>query len=238
MLHASAEQRLAHSGRFLLFQNGCWTFAAAGYPASGSREREETDSMGHLFGHDIAMPGGRLDARKRGSFLSIGRFSVIALGLAVALVLPISRAAGQATSPAPGGESEVQLLQPSGPGQAAPPVTVTLKDALDRARKLDPTLLGAISDAKSAHEDRIQARNAMLPTITGTSQYLGTQGNGGIKFRRKIRDKRRNSRLPRLGRPASGPLARRPHGNGSTPAPKQPRPWPTPRQKLRAAGWP
>jgi outer membrane protein TolC len=134
--------------------------------------------MGHLFGHDIAMPGGRLDARKRGSFLSIGRFSVIALGLAVALVLPISRAVAQATSPAPGGESEVQLLQPSGPGQAAPPITVTLKDALDRARKLDPTLLGATSDAKSAHEDRIQARNAMLPTITGTSQYLNTQGNG------------------------------------------------------------
>src|SRR6202162_726111 len=178
MLHASAEQRLAHSGRFLLFQNGCWTFAAAGDPARGSRQRGETDSMGHLFGHDIAMPGGRLDARKRGLFLSIGRFSVIALGRAVALVLPISRAAGQATSPASGGESEVQLLQPSGPGQAAPPVTVTLKDALDRARKLDPTLLGATSDAKSAHEDRIQARNAMLPTITGTSQYLNTQGNG------------------------------------------------------------
>ena len=34
-------------------------------------------------------------------------------------------------------------------------------------------------DAKSAHEDRLQARNAMLPTITATSQYLGTQGDGG-----------------------------------------------------------
>jgi len=137
-------------------------------------------SMGHLFGLiDIAMSRGRLAARQGGSCPSIGRFSVIALGLAIALVLPISRAAAQATSPAPSGESEVQLLKPSGPGQAAPPTTVTLQDALERARKLDPTLLGATSDARSAREDRIQARNAMLPTITATTQYLGTQGNGG-----------------------------------------------------------
>ena len=108
-----------------------------------------------------------------------GVFPSIALGLAVAVILPISRAAAQATSPAPGGESDVQLLQPSGPGQAAPPTTVTLQDALERARKLDPTLLGATYDARSAREDRIQARNAMLPTITATTQYLGTQGNGG-----------------------------------------------------------
>jgi len=135
--------------------------------------------MGHLIGHNIAMSGGRLDARKRGAFLSIRRFSVIAMALAVSLVLPISRASAQATSPAPSGESEVQLLKPSGPGQEAPPTTVTLQDALERARKLDPTLLGATSDARSAREDRIQARNAMLPTITATTQYLGTQGDGG-----------------------------------------------------------
>ena len=58
-------------------------------------------------------------------------------------------------------------------------MTVTLQDALERARKLDPTLVGAVSDARSAREDRIQARNAMLPQITGTTQYLGTQGDGG-----------------------------------------------------------
>ena len=31
----------------------------------------------------------------------------------------------------------------------------------------------------SAREDRLQARNAMLPKISATTQYLGTQGNGG-----------------------------------------------------------
>jgi outer membrane protein TolC len=136
--------------------------------------------MGHSFGLlDIALSGGRLDAPESGPRATMKRFSVIALGLAVSLVLPTSKAEAQANSPAPSGESDVQLLQPTGPNQAAPPLTVTLQDALERARKLDPTLLGANSDARSAREDRLQARNAMLPTITATTQYLGTQGDGG-----------------------------------------------------------
>jgi len=138
------------------------------------------DSMGHSFGLlGFALSSVRLDVRSSGPFKSIGRFSVLVLGLAVAAIFPTSRAAAQATSPAPSGESDVQLLQPSGPGQATPPTTVTLQDALERARKLDPTLLGAVSDASSAREDRLQARNAMLPAVTATTQYLGTQGNGG-----------------------------------------------------------
>jgi len=138
------------------------------------------DFMGHSFGLlDIGLSSGRLDARQSDSYTSVRRFSVIALGLAVALILPFSRAAAQATPSAPGTESDVQLLQPSGPGQATPPTTVTLQDALERARKLDPTLLGAVSDARSAREDRLQARNAMLPTISATTQYLNDQGDGG-----------------------------------------------------------
>jgi len=138
------------------------------------------DSMGHLFGLlNIALSNGRLAARWRNSITEISRFSIIAMALAVSAVLPIARAGAQADSAAPGGESEVKLLQPTGPGQTTPPVTVTLQDALEKARKLDPTLLGATSDARSAREDRIQARNAMLPTISATTQYLGTQGNGG-----------------------------------------------------------
>jgi outer membrane protein TolC len=136
--------------------------------------------MGHLFGLvDIDLSNRRLVARRSGSFTSSRRYSVIALGLAVAVIFPMSKAAAQAISPAPSGESDVQLLQPSGPGQSTPPTTITLQDALERARKLDPTLLGAVSDARSAHEDRLQARNAMLPSITATTQYLGTQGDGG-----------------------------------------------------------
>jgi outer membrane protein TolC len=138
------------------------------------------DSMGDSFGLiDIFLSNGRRVLRQSCSLRSIGHFSVIALGLAVALIFPISRAAAQAASQAPSDESDVKLLQPTGPGQATPPTTITLQDALERARKLDPTLLGATYDARSAREDRLQARNAMLPSINATTQYLGTQGDGG-----------------------------------------------------------
>jgi outer membrane protein TolC len=138
------------------------------------------NSMGYSFGLLVfACSRVGLNPRSGGSFTSIRRFSVLALGLAAAVILPATRAAAQAPSPAPSAESDVQLLQPTGPGQATPPATVTLQDALERARKLDTTLLGAVSDAKSAREDRLQARNAMLPSLTATTQYLGTQGNGG-----------------------------------------------------------
>jgi outer membrane protein TolC len=74
-------------------------------------------------------------------------------------------------------QSPVQLIQLAGLAQAAP-ITVTLKDALERAQKLDPLLEAAGSDAKTAREDRLQARNALLPNFTATSQYLNTEGNG------------------------------------------------------------
>lgn len=106
----------------------------------------------------------------RGAWTSWG-----ALGLAAAMLLPSGTAAQEAKG-APNTEQEVQFVH--GPAQTTPPLTITFQDALDRARKLDPTMLGATSDARSAREDRFQARNAMLPTLTGTAQYLNTQGNG------------------------------------------------------------
>ena len=109
----------------------------------------------------------------------ITRPFIVSLCMAFAILIPPSKAVAQRTAPAAPSESDVQMVQPSGPGQATPPITVTLQDALERARKIDPQFLGAVSDAKSAHEDRLQARNAMLPSITATSQYLGTQGDGG-----------------------------------------------------------
>jgi outer membrane protein TolC len=180
MLHASAEYEFVCCGWILLLQGRCRAFAPAWEAGGSGRKREEMDSMGYSFGLvDIAVSSGQLDARQSGSLTPIKRFSLIALGLAVAAIVPLSHAAAQEPSPAPSTESDVQLLRPSGPGQATPPTTVTLQDALERARKLDPTLLGAVSDARSAREDRIQARNTMLPAITATTQYLGTQGDGG-----------------------------------------------------------
>lgn len=105
--------------------------------------------------------------------------AILAIGLAVALGILPTQLAAQANAPSAGSESQVQLVQPQGPGQSTPPITVTLKDALDRASKLDAIYTAAVLDAKSAHEDRTQARAALLPSVNGSMQYLGTQGDGG-----------------------------------------------------------
>lgn len=73
-------------------------------------------------------------------------------------------------------ESSVQLATPS--GTSAPPVTITLRDAIERAQRLDAQTLSALADAKVAHDERTIARAALLPNISYTTQFLGTQGNG------------------------------------------------------------
>ncbi len=74
--------------------------------------------------------------------------------------------------------SGVQFVQPAGAKTTAPPVTVTLQDAIERARHFDAQFLAANTEAKISQEDRMQARNAMLPQVNATTQYLNTQGNG------------------------------------------------------------
>lgn len=60
------------------------------------------------------------------------------------------------------------------------PVILTYKDALVMAEKNDPAVLAATGDAASANEDRRQARAALYPSLSGRSEYLGTQGNGKL----------------------------------------------------------
>jgi outer membrane protein TolC len=60
------------------------------------------------------------------------------------------------------------------------PVTLTFKDALALAEKNDPGVLAAAGDAASANEDRRQARAALYPSLSGRSEYLGTEGNGKL----------------------------------------------------------
>ncbi|HJT00979.1 MAG TPA: TolC family protein [Terriglobales bacterium] len=83
--------------------------------------------------------------------------------------------------PAPGSAGVgVQLAEPGAPGQTGPPVTITFQDALARASKNYAQYLSAVTDAKVANEDRAQARDAMLPSLNYSQQYLGTQGNGKL----------------------------------------------------------
>jgi outer membrane protein TolC len=58
------------------------------------------------------------------------------------------------------------------------PVTITLQDALQRAKLINPDSLRAARDAAIAREDFAQARAALLPGISDTNQYTFSQSNG------------------------------------------------------------
>lgn len=126
--------------------------------------------------------------RRRGNHLTgISCLPYRAILCALAVILAVAGAASQARAQEPSArdetkstaEAQLQLLQPPGANNATPPLTITLQDAIERARKSDAQFLAAVSGAKSAREDRLQARNAILPVASYTSQALLTQGNGG-----------------------------------------------------------
>ncbi len=97
--------------------------------------------------------------------------------LLLVLVLPAVPALGQ-TGDSSAASSSLQLVHPAGAENTGPPITLTLHDALERARQYDTAFSSAMTDAKIAHEDRVQARAALLPTTSFTTQELLTKGNG------------------------------------------------------------
>jgi outer membrane protein TolC len=72
-----------------------------------------------------------------------------------------------------------QLLpeKASPPVLPATPLTITLADAITRARANSPEFLAVVTDAGLAREDRVQARAAMLPALNYTTGFLYTEGN-------------------------------------------------------------
>lgn len=83
-------------------------------------------------------------------------------------------------APVPAMLPEVDLMEPGTPGQTGPPVTITLQDAIARARRNYAQYLSAVTDARLAREDQRQAWAALLPSVSYSQQYLGTQGNGKL----------------------------------------------------------
>src|ERR1700730_17840954 len=106
----------------------------------------------------------------------IVRSILLTTGLTLGLSILLSQAGAQNPPASRTDQSPVVLVQPSGPGQATPPITITLQDALERARKNDLGFLTAVGDAKSAHEDRLQSRNAMLPSLSESTQFSTHRG--------------------------------------------------------------
>ncbi|MFI5115055.1 MAG: TolC family protein [Terriglobales bacterium] len=82
--------------------------------------------------------------------------------------------------------SRAQAIPPAPP---APPVTInaqapastvslTLADALARAKANSPQFQAALTQLGMAREDRVQARAALLPGVDYNNQFIYTEGNG------------------------------------------------------------
>jgi outer membrane protein TolC len=62
--------------------------------------------------------------------------------------------------------------------QSSSAVTLTLADALTRAKANSPQFQAALTQLGVAREDRVQARAALLPGVNYTNSFIYTQGNG------------------------------------------------------------
>ena len=71
----------------------------------------------------------------------------------------------------------VALAQNPAPA-ASPPLTLTLAEAMQRARQYSQQIYSANIAAQLAHEDAVQAKAAILPTAQAQSGYIYTQPNG------------------------------------------------------------
>ena len=61
---------------------------------------------------------------------------------------------------------------------SAAPLTITLQDALARARANEPQYRTALTNYGVARQNTVQSRAALLPNVSYNAQYLYTQGDG------------------------------------------------------------
>ena len=95
-------------------------------------------------------------------------------GVVLALLSSCGWAVAQA---APGASAQAGASAQVSNQQGAPP-TITLQDALQRARTNLPQFQSALTDLGVAKQDKVIARAAMLPSVNYTTQALFTQANG------------------------------------------------------------
>ena len=58
------------------------------------------------------------------------------------------------------------------------PLTLTLQDALAKARQVNPEYRSALTDYGLAKQDKVQSRAALLPNVDFSTSFLYTQGHG------------------------------------------------------------
>jgi outer membrane protein TolC len=103
--------------------------------------------------------------------------------LAALVLFPFAGRSQQPDNPAPKVSPAIPPLTAQSEAETAPPLQLTLQDALARARKNSVEFQAAATDAAIAAEDRKQARDALLPSATYNNEALYTQGNGAGSVR-------------------------------------------------------
>jgi outer membrane protein len=63
-------------------------------------------------------------------------------------------------------------------GNSTAPLTITLQDALSRARANEPQYRAALTNYGVARQNTVQGRAALLPDVKYNAQFLYTEGNG------------------------------------------------------------
>jgi outer membrane protein TolC len=73
---------------------------------------------------------------------------------------------------------QIRAQEAPPPATTQAPLTLTLQDALAHARKNSVQFQAALTDQGLAHEDKVQARAALLPSLTYNNQFIYTEPNG------------------------------------------------------------
>jgi outer membrane protein TolC len=74
--------------------------------------------------------------------------------------------------------SNVVTAQDQDKVQTNAPLILTLRDALERAKKINPEYRAAVTEYGSAKEDRVQSRAALLPNVNYNASFIYTEGGG------------------------------------------------------------
>jgi outer membrane protein TolC len=98
--------------------------------------------------------------------------------LAFVVFVRLSFAQAQNTVTVPPGNAQPQTA--AGSPAAGAPITITLQDALQRARINDPQYRSAITDLGLAREDQVQVRAGLLPDVNYNNSFVYTQGTGPL----------------------------------------------------------
>jgi outer membrane protein TolC len=107
--------------------------------------------------------------------VSSGMAGAKAAVMALALILVVAASAQSAPNQVVVGSSNQQN---TGNAPHNAPLTLTLQDALERAKKNNPEYRAAVTEFGVAKEDRVQGRAALLPSVNYNAAFLYTEGNG------------------------------------------------------------